>query len=97
MPLCGEWRRFKYLDDEKWIWIPGISLDSTKTELQDMINVTESDEKLAENLDPANVRRTLAVSSSVAVNEDSGECMTTVHEMSDNVPELNAGETNTVE
>ena len=62
-----------------------------------MIDVTEFDEELVENLDLANVRRTLAISSSVEVNEDSGERMTTVHEVSENVPELNDGEINNVE
>ena len=95
--LCGEWQRFKYLDDVKWIRVPGISRDSTDTELNDMIDVTEFDEELVENLDLANVRRTLAISSSVEVNEDSGERMTTVHEVSENVPELNDGEINNVE
>ena len=97
MLLCGEWQRFKYLDDVTRIRVPGISRDSTETELKDMINVTESDEKLVENLDPANVRRTLAMSSSVEVNEDSGECMTSVHDVSENMPQLNDGEINNVE
>ena len=95
--LCGEWQRCKYLDDVKWIWVLGVSRDSTETELKDMIDVTESDEKLVENLDPANVRRTLAISSSVEVNKDRGECITTVHEVSENMPELNDGEINDVE
>ena len=61
VPSCGMWRRFKYFDDEKWIWILVISQNSTETELQDVINVVEPDEKSAENPDPANVRMILAV------------------------------------
>ena len=50
--------------------------------MQDMINVVESDEKSAENPDLAKVRMSLAVSTSVAVNENSCEHMTTDHEIS---------------
>ena len=57
----------------------------------------ESDEKSAENPDPANEGMILAVSSSVAANENSGERMTTDRETSENVPELNVMENSTAE
>ena len=59
--------------------------------------MVESDEKSAENPDPANDGMILAVSSSVAANENSGERMTTDRETSENVPELNVMENSTAE
>ena len=76
-----EWQRFECLDDERWLWI-----SQNSTELQDKIDVVESDERSAENPEFADAETRLAVLAVVVIKNSCARV--TTDEISENVLEL---------